>query len=98
MARLEPKADPGLSQDGLGLEGGKATSVGGIRASVGSRVAGSVSSFCATLTDTWDPSSGSDAVGQGWAMGAGGALTWPWVEMKSQNPATNEKWEARDVM
>lgn len=82
--------------------GGKATSVGWNPGapSVGSRVAGSVVILRHTLQSPGIHPQRSDAVGQGWAWGTGGlcAACMKLVEMKSQNPATNEKWEARDVM
>lgn len=60
-----------------------------------------VSSFCATLcSHLGSIPRGRDAVDQCWAWGTG--VSWAacmqLVEMKSQKPATNAKWEARDVM
>ena len=98
------KASSKLTQASrMGWElGGKATSVGWNPGapSVGSRVAGNVLILHHTLQSPGSIPRGRDAVNQCWAWGTGisCAACMKLVEMKSQKPATNEKWEAWDVM
>lgn len=99
--KVSSKLTQASSQDGLGARGQSHICGVESRSPTCGQQGGRQHPHCATLCGHLGSiPRGRDAVGHCWAWGAGVlcAACMKLVDMKSQNPATNEKWEAWDVM